>query len=98
LQVVLDLVVIHVQEGWLYGVTPEEVAAHEEALRAAVVATGCPVPLQCIPLQAALHVGQGESQEADQLQQLKQMYQVLYRYAWPDATPQLLGFHRLVLS
>jgi hypothetical protein len=76
LQVVLDLVVVHIQEGWLYGVGADEVAAHEAALAGAVAATGCPVPLQCIPLQAALHAEQGGAQEADQLQQLKEMYQV----------------------
>jgi hypothetical protein len=54
LQLALDLMVVHVQEGWVHGLSREQIEAHEEAMRAAVAATGCTAPLQCIPLQLAL--------------------------------------------
>lgn len=50
-QVMLELVPVHVQEGWLHGLGADQVTAHEQALAEAVAATGCSVPLQCIPLQ-----------------------------------------------
>ncbi|KAJ9518791.1 hypothetical protein QJQ45_026064, partial [Haematococcus lacustris] len=65
-KVALELVPVHVQDGQLLGLSDAALAAHETELSAAVAATGCPVPLLCVPLHqiyASEHAWQTWAQE-----------------------------------
>ncbi|KAL6755988.1 hypothetical protein V8C86DRAFT_127885 [Haematococcus lacustris] len=65
-KVALELVPVHVQEGQLLGLSDAALAAHQAELSAAVAATGCPVPLLCVPLHqiyASEHAWQTWAQE-----------------------------------
>lgn len=57
LQVALDIVAVHVQEGALHGLSSEAIAQHESELEAAVRATGFTGTFECLPLHAALPEG-----------------------------------------
>lgn len=57
LQVALELVAVHVQEGGLYDLTPSAISEHEAQLLAAVRATGFKGAFECIRLEHILAPG-----------------------------------------